>query len=151
MKNRCADATLVWLLSAGIHVALLLGTALVFVEQLLATDNDATIICAFPGQPPRIDPDLARDVFEHKGVASKEGQRFDPFDESTFSPDSRETWLPGLDLIPTDDAPTHRSSLPSTLAISEKRLRRASEDRSSVLRPRLHGGCPITRVLCGIG
>jgi hypothetical protein len=142
MKNRWTDATLVWLLSAGIHVVLLLGTALVFIEQLLAIDNDATIICALPDQPPRIDPDLPRDVFAHKGAASKEGQRFDAFDESTFSPDSGETWLPGLDLIPMDTAPTPPTLLPSARAISERPPRRSSEDRSRILRPRPPGGKP---------
>ena len=141
MKTRWTDAALGWMFSAGVHVVLLLGTALVFMEQLVAFDDDVTIICGFPAPKPIDYFDVPRDLIERKGIPSGEGQRFDPFDESTFSPGATEPWIPGSDIIPIHDDTGRRSNAPTTLAISAKRLQRNSEDRGRILKPTGLGYC----------
>jgi hypothetical protein len=128
MAMRWGDRALGLLLSAGIHLVLLLGTALVFIEQLIAIDTDI-LICRFPAPRIIVPLDMPRDVCERKGPPSGDGQRFDPFDEATFSPGSTETWLPGSDIIPIDDGPLHGSSASSPLAVSLDRSRRNDETR----------------------
>ena len=77
MTNRWADAATDWLLSAGIHLVLLLGAALVFIEQLVAFDVEiASYVCGVAVPTPRLDPELHRDVFDRRGSALKDG---DPF------------------------------------------------------------------------
>jgi hypothetical protein len=136
MKTRWTDAALGWMFSAGVHIVLLLGTALVFMEQLVAFDDDVTIICGFPAPKPVVPSDVPRDLVERKGTPSGEGQRFDPFEESTFSPGATEPWLPGSDIIPIDDDSGRRSSTPFPLAMSADHSRRSSEVRSRMLVPR---------------
>jgi hypothetical protein len=128
MTKRWGDTALGLLVSAGIHLVLLLGTALVFIEQLIALDTDV-IICRFPAPRIIVPSDLPRDLFERKGPPSGDGQRFDPIDDATFLPGPPETWLPGSDIIPIDDGPLHGSSAPSPLAASLDRSRRNDETR----------------------
>jgi len=108
---------------------------------LIAFDDDVTIFCTIPGPKPVVPLDVPRDLIERKGVPSCEGERFDPFDESTFSPESTETWLPGSDIIPTDDASGRRSSSPWSLAMSGERPQRNVEERGRVLKPGGDGNC----------
>jgi hypothetical protein len=140
MTNRWGDRAMGWLLSMGIHVTLLLGTALVFIERLIAVDDDG-IVCRLPAPRNIVPVDVTRDLVERKGTPSGEGERFDPFEESTFSPGATEPWLSGSDIIPIDDASGRRSSTPSTFTTSGERLQRNSEHRGRILKPGGMGSC----------
>jgi hypothetical protein len=142
MTKRWSDTALGLLLSAGIHLVLLLGTALVFIEQLIAVDDDV-IICGFPAARSCLPMDVSRDLIERKGTPSGEGERFDPSEESTFSPGSTEPWLPGSDIIPIGDVSGRRSSTLSSMTVSC--VRWSSEDRGRILKARGLGNCELPK------
>jgi len=154
MTNRWGDRVLGWLLSAGIHVVLLLGTALVFIDQLVAYDVDITGYSFGVADPtPKLDPVVHRDVFDRKGVAPEDGDPFKPDEtEPTFFPGSAELEAPeSKDIVGSKDIFAHDSerrgqTVPSALAVFSERAQRAAAGRYNFLQSPSRGGCPIRKL-----
>ena len=148
MTNRWGDRALGWTLSAGIHLVLILGAALVFIEQLLAVDvePDCTV-CGVHDPMSRIAPDGRRDLLERTGVDSELGQPFDAAGELASSSEALESLLPGSGDIFAYPYRASGQAAPSPLAGSAERPQRSSEARTRILGLRREGGNP-RRVFC---
>ncbi len=80
-----------WVISAGLHVVLLLGAALVYVESLHGIETGPTdIVMHIPGPPKIVEFDLPRDEFTRKGIPRDEPNSPASNDEPIiFFPDAK--------------------------------------------------------------
>ena len=77
-----------WLISAGVHVVLLLAAALVYVERALAVEGGAVEVLISARGPVLAEVERPADVFERKGVPKDEGSA--PLDEpAIFFPEAK--------------------------------------------------------------
>jgi hypothetical protein len=146
MTTRWGDRVLVWTLSAGIHLVLLLGAALVFIEQLLAVDVDVSCtVCGVRDATPRVAPEGRRDLLERKGVDSELGQPFDAAGEPASSSESVDSFFPGSGDIFAYPYRASGQAAPTPLAGSAERPQRSSEAHTRILGLRREGGNPQRR------
>jgi hypothetical protein len=70
-----------WLISMGLHAVILLATALVYVERLMAIEQEEIVCFRQTPPPPVVDPPPTRDDFTRKGL---------PLDDDKTNPPSQE-------------------------------------------------------------
>jgi len=81
-----------WLISAGIHVVLLLGATLFTIERLMAIDEGEVLLAVTP--PPKSvinELERPRDVFERKGIPKDDNVAQPTEEPAIFFPEAKES------------------------------------------------------------
>ncbi len=79
-----------WLVSAGLHMVVMLGMTLIYVERLMAIDDGGTTVVTRPTDVavPPVDPDAKRDDFTRRGIPKDDGVSSASEDPIIFFPDA---------------------------------------------------------------
>src|SRR5262245_4849121 len=82
-----------WLVSAGLHVVILLSATLVYVERLMAIDEGEMVVAVTPPSAAVVNEiERPRDVFERKGIPKDDGNTAPPTEEpAIFFPEAKES------------------------------------------------------------
>ncbi|HZE97395.1 MAG TPA: prenyltransferase/squalene oxidase repeat-containing protein, partial [Planctomycetota bacterium] len=81
-----------WLISAGFHAVLILGTALVYVERLVEVDEGAVeVVLAARAGGPVAELERPRDVFERKGIPKDDAAASLSDEPAIFFPEAKES------------------------------------------------------------
>src|SRR5262245_60509837 len=76
-----------WLLSAGLHVVLLLATTLIYVDRMMSIDEGETIVSVAPKAATIINEiERPRDDFERKGIPKDDGASAPSDEPAIFFP-----------------------------------------------------------------
>src|SRR5258706_9904837 len=80
-----------WLISAGIHIVLLLGATLVVVDRMIQIEDGETVVSVAPKTSTIINEvERPRDVFERKGIPKDDNSQ--PTEEpAIFFPEAKES------------------------------------------------------------